>query len=105
MTALSIRNMNRTLDELERIREAQVATLPKTGRPMYYWYFERKTKRGWKFMRDYYGSAKAAGELFLRLFVPGKHRMRRMSTSSETRTHNLKQQNVDMLNAILTQNF
>jgi len=102
MTALSIRNMNRTLDELDRIRDAQVADLPNTGRPMFYWHFQRKTKRGWKFMRDYYGSAKAAGEFFIRHFVPGQHRMRRMA-SYETRTHNMNQTHVDSLNNSIAQ--
>jgi len=53
-------------------------------------------------MRDYVGSAKAAGEFFIRHFVPGQHRMRRMA-SYETRTHNMNQKHVDLLNTSIAQ--
>jgi len=97
--------MHHTVAELERIRDEQLASLPKTGRTMHYWHFERRYKngKGWKFQRDFFGSAQAAGKLFVRQFGPG-YRMRRVLTYS-TRTHDLEQHHVDALNSILAQNI
>ena len=96
MSSLSIRGMNRTLDELERIRDIHLASLPKTDAPIYYWHFERRNGQGWKFQRDFIGSARAAGVLFQREFGEG-YRMRRVASYNETRTHGLEQHHVDQI--------
>lgn len=79
MSSLSIRNMNDTIRQRQQAQDEMLASLkPIELDPMHYWHYERKTKHGWKFVRDFIGSKYQAGEIFSAHFEPGAYRMRRM---------------------------
>ena len=63
MTALSIRNMNRTMDEMEAIRDANTTAADEV---FFYWRVLKKKNK--KQVRDFHGTKAEAAETFQRLY-------------------------------------
>jgi hypothetical protein len=79
MTALSIRNMNFTLRDLEQQRAeedarryAALSTEEKEERE-HYWHIERRMKRGgWKHYRPFYGTKREVARFWVKFFKGNK---------------------------------
>jgi hypothetical protein len=85
MSALSIRNMNHTLAQMEYIRARKAAgwyaSLPAEEKAdrSHYWFVERKSKRNkkeWIFVRDLFATKREAADLFVKHFSGGGYRLR-----------------------------
>lgn len=71
MSSLSIRNMNRTMDEMEAIREAGQKPLLE---PVYYWRVLTKDKR--RCVRDMHMTKAEIADTWKRLYQNGKFILR-----------------------------
>lgn len=74
MTALSIRHQRFTQRERETEQARQDAEwyerLPANVKAIkyYYWHIEQKTKRSWKWVRDFYGSEEEMARLWMKYY-------------------------------------
>ena len=74
MTALSVRHQRFTLRERETEqarRDAEwFASLPAEEKPKkyHYWHIEQKTKRSWRWVRDFYGTEEQRAKLWVKQF-------------------------------------
>ena len=56
------------------------------GAPIFYWHIEKRTKTGWKFIRDFSETKEYAKDFFIRLYNDGSHRLRKFGSYDTPQT-------------------
>ena len=50
--------------------------------PFFYWWIEKRTRKGWRFVRDAHATKREIADLFIRFYGADDYRLRRLACFS-----------------------